>query len=131
MVQCYCVFSAKNNSRRRVIIQDSNKTMEIKMWYKPQRSLKPSSQDADELLILDVGPNIRAADQKFVNCYRLNKTAAEIWGLCDGKHDVNSLVSIISTKYGIDAKEVKVDVIELLSELARQGFLEVNHEPFF
>lgn len=113
------------------MIRDQSKIIEIEMWYKPQRSLRPCSRDADELLILDVGPSVRAADQKIVNCYRLNKTAAEIWELCDGKHDVYSLVSIISKKYGIEAHDARVDVIELLRGLAKQGFLEVNHESFF
>lgn len=105
--------------------------VEIKMWYKPKRSLRPCSRDNDEIVIYDVGPSVRAADQKFINCYRLNKTAAEIWELCDGKHEVNKLVSIISKKYGIEIHQATLDVIELLCGLAKQGFLEVNHESFF
>ena len=113
------------------MFQELSGTVEIEMWYKPQRSLRPCSRDANELLILDVGPNVRATDREVVNCFRLNKTAAEIWTLCDGKHDVATMVSVISQKYGIDAQEARLDITELLRGLAEQGFLELNHESFF
>jgi pyrroloquinoline quinone biosynthesis protein D len=52
---------------------------------------------------------------------RLNTTAAEVLGLCDGERSVDDIVATLSARYG-DA-DVTDDVRELLDGLGRRGLV--------
>jgi pyrroloquinoline quinone biosynthesis protein D len=52
---------------------------------------------------------------------RLNPTAAEVLGLCDGERSVDEIVGVLSARY--DGADVSDDVRELVDALAQRGLL--------
>jgi pyrroloquinoline quinone biosynthesis protein D len=50
-------------------------------------------------------------------------TAAEIVGLADGKASVAEIVDRLAVKYAAPREEIAGDVIEMLQDLADQGYL--------
>ena len=51
----------------------------------------------------------------------LNPTAAEILGLCDGRHTVDEIVAALRGKY--ESEDITADVRELLAGLAAKGLV--------
>lgn len=60
-------------------------------------------------------------DNKTMNV--LNGVASRIWDLLDGKHDLNNIISIISSEYKTDREIVVKDINEFIRDLDVQGFL--------
>jgi pyrroloquinoline quinone biosynthesis protein D len=52
---------------------------------------------------------------------RLNATAAEVLGLCDGERSVDDIVATLSARYA--AADVTDDVRELLDALGQRGLV--------
>ena len=52
---------------------------------------------------------------------RLNPTAAEVLGLCDGERSLDDIVGALSTRYG--GAEVREDVLELVNGMAQRGLV--------
>jgi pyrroloquinoline quinone biosynthesis protein D len=52
---------------------------------------------------------------------RLNPTAAEVLGLCDGERSVDDIAAMLSARYG--GADVTDDVRELLDGLGRRGLV--------
>jgi pyrroloquinoline quinone biosynthesis protein D len=52
---------------------------------------------------------------------RLNPTAAEVLGLCDGKRSLDDIVGALSTRYaGADLRD---DVVELVDAMTQKGLV--------
>ena len=52
---------------------------------------------------------------------RLNPTAAEVLGLCDGERSLDDIAGVLSARYaGADVRE---DVVELVDAMAQKGLL--------
>jgi pyrroloquinoline quinone biosynthesis protein D len=52
---------------------------------------------------------------------RLNPTAAEVLGLCDGERSLDDIVGALSARY--DGADVRDDVVELVDAMAQKGLL--------
>ena len=52
---------------------------------------------------------------------RLNPTAAEVLGLCDGERSLDDIAAEISARY--DGADVRDDVVELVDALAQKGLV--------
>ena len=52
---------------------------------------------------------------------RLNPTAAEVLGLCDGRRSLDDIAGALSARY--DGADVRDDVRELLDALAQRGLV--------
>jgi pyrroloquinoline quinone biosynthesis protein D len=52
---------------------------------------------------------------------RLNPTAAEVLGLCDGERSLDDIVGAVSARY--DGAEVRDDVLELIDAMAQKGLV--------
>ena len=55
---------------------------------------------------------------------RLNPTAAEVLGLCDGERSLDDIAGALSARY--EGADVSDDVRELVEEMAQQGLVEVD-----
>lgn len=53
----------------------------------------------------------------------LNRTAAAVWSELDGEHDVQAIISDLSTAAGVDRERVREDVVQLLDQLRRSDLL--------
>jgi pyrroloquinoline quinone biosynthesis protein D len=52
---------------------------------------------------------------------RLNPTAAEVLGLCDGERSLDDIVSALSARY--QGADVRDDVVELVDAMAQKGLV--------
>ncbi len=52
---------------------------------------------------------------------RLNPTAAEVLGLCDGERSLDDIVGAVSARY--DGADVRDDVLELVDAMAQRGLV--------
>ena len=52
---------------------------------------------------------------------RLNPTAAEVLGLCDGERSVDDIAGVLSDRY--DGADVRDDVLELVDAMAQKGLV--------
>ena len=52
---------------------------------------------------------------------RLNPTAAEVLGLCDGKRSLDDIVGELSARY--DGADVREDVREMVDAMAQRGLV--------
>jgi pyrroloquinoline quinone biosynthesis protein D len=52
---------------------------------------------------------------------RLNPTAAEVLGLCDGERSLDDIVGVLSARY--DGADVRADVHELVDAMAQRGLV--------
>jgi pyrroloquinoline quinone biosynthesis protein D len=52
---------------------------------------------------------------------RLNPTAAEVLGLCDGERTLDDIVGALSTRY--EGADVRDDVVELVDAMAQRGLV--------
>ncbi len=53
-----------------------------------------------------------------------DETAAEIVGMTDGQATVAEIVDRLAVKYNAPRDEIAVDVLEMLQDLADQGYLK-------
>jgi pyrroloquinoline quinone biosynthesis protein D len=52
---------------------------------------------------------------------RLNPTAAEVLGLCDGERSLDDIVGALAARY--DGADVRADVLELVDAMAQRGLV--------
>jgi pyrroloquinoline quinone biosynthesis protein D len=52
---------------------------------------------------------------------RLNPTAADVLGLCDGERSVDDIAGVLSARY--DGADVRDDVAELVDAMAQKGLV--------
>jgi pyrroloquinoline quinone biosynthesis protein D len=52
---------------------------------------------------------------------RLNPTAAEVLGLCDGERSVDDIAGVLSERY--DGADLRDDVVELVDAMAQKGLV--------
>ena len=52
---------------------------------------------------------------------RLNPTAAEVLGLCDGERSLDDIVGALSARY--EGADVRDDVLELVDAMAQRGLV--------
>ena len=52
---------------------------------------------------------------------RLNATAAEVLGLCDGERSLDDIVGAVSARY--EGADVRDDVLELVDAMAQRGLV--------
>ena len=54
----------------------------------------------------------------------LNKVAASIWGIIDGKKTVGEIIAEIRKEYEVDKQSAESDVISFLDKLSEKGVVE-------
>ena len=64
-------------------------------------------------------------DLKSRQTYKMNKTALEIWSLCNGSHSIDHIIKTIVDKFGVDETEARTDVEEFVSKLSSLGLIEI------
>jgi hypothetical protein len=53
----------------------------------------------------------------------LNRTATDVWLLCDGEHDLPEVVALLGTAYGVSAESIAAEVGTVVDELLDEGFV--------
>jgi len=74
-----------------------------------------SSQTLDDELIL--------YDPDLGRAHVLNRTAAQVWSLCDGTRSVEAIARQLATAHGIELEQALVDVRDLVDDFGRADLL--------
>jgi hypothetical protein len=61
--------------------------------------------------------------------YVVNATARDVWNLCDGKHDLEKIVSKVYEEYDVEMNVLERDVRKIISDLEKVGLLSCSREP--
>lgn len=61
---------------------------------------------------------------KGLDAYELEGVGARVWTLCDGSHDVDQIVDIISSEYKVERGVALNDVTAFTVSLQKAGLLE-------
>jgi hypothetical protein len=76
----------------------------------------------ESLVVQDLPDEILICDTDTYRAFSLNKTAAEVWRLCDGKTDAWQIAKLLSKKLGSPVDE---DVVWLaLDQLSKEKLLQ-------
>lgn len=63
------------------------------------------------------------------NVYRLNRTAGEIFLMCDGERATQDIINEIIEKYEGDPQHIKDAVINVLEDLIQRGMVQIVDKP--
>ena len=85
------------------------------MLHQPAPAPDIIEEDLDDEVCL-----YRPADDEVVV---LNRTAADVWRLADGRVSLDQIVERLALGYGVDASRIEQDVQEVTANLADRGFL--------
>ena len=55
-----------------------------------------------------------------------NKTAMDIWILCDGHNEIENMIDKLEARYSISRKELRADIIEAINTFEKLQLLEKN-----
>ena len=58
----------------------------------------------------------------------LNRTATEIWELCDGTTSVGAIARILGQRYGVDEAYLLSDVTTAVATLRARGLVDVSRD---
>ncbi len=58
----------------------------------------------------------------------LNGTAIRVWELCDGKRTARAVAGQVALEFKVDARQVLVDTLRFLTDLARLGLIDELQE---
>ncbi len=53
----------------------------------------------------------------------LDEIGSLVWGLCDGKNTVDTVISALRKEYKLDQKEAEVSTLTYLKQLAEKGLI--------
>lgn len=56
----------------------------------------------------------------------LNRTATEIWELCDGTNTVGAIARALGQRYGVDEAHLLADVTAAVTTLLTRGLVDVS-----
>lgn len=56
----------------------------------------------------------------------LNRTATEIWDLCDGTKSIGAIARVLSQRYGVDQVYLLSDVTTAVATLRARGLVDVS-----
>ena len=72
---------------------------------------------AGETIVVPVRSNVGDLD----SIYTLNEVGTAIWGLIDGRKDVQKIIEKICSEYEISAEEAEQDIFEFIEQLKEIG----------
>lgn len=81
---------------------------------------------SENLVVQELSDELLICDTKTYRAFCLNKTAAEVWKLCDGKNDVKEIAKHVSKTLGIIVSEEFVWLA--LDKLSKDNLLEKTLE---
>lgn len=68
-------------------------------------------------------------DTKKGTYHKLNKTAAIIWGACNGINSINKISFMIATLYDIHIAKARKDVSSIVGSLEKRGLIKLYKSP--
>ena len=75
-----------------------------------------------------IGDEIVVLKDDGLSTHVLNKTAAIIWEMCDGKCGIDEITTRLCERFDVSFKEARVDVREIIEKLIQLGIMNQIEE---
>lgn len=85
--------------------------------------LESRPQRRDEILTQEIAGTVVLLSLAYGHYYALDDVGARVWGLCDGRHTVAQMATLIGQEYEAPAETIQADVLELLGDLAHDQLI--------
>jgi uncharacterized protein YaiI (UPF0178 family) len=80
-------------------------------------------KQAEDVIWRRIGDDIVIIKDDGLSTHILNKTAALIWELCDGKHSSDEIAANLCERYDVSLEEARTDTGEIIEGLTKAGLL--------
>ena len=78
----------------------------------------------DSVIWRRIGDDIVVITDDGLSTHILNKTAAFVWELCDGKNGIDEIVTHLLERFDVSEGEAKADVTEIIDKLLQLEILK-------
>ena len=78
----------------------------------------------DEVIWRRIGDTIVVIKEDGLSSHTLNKTAAFIWELCDGKLEINEIAVKLHERFDVSLEDALSDVYSTIGELTMAGIVK-------
>ena len=92
--------------------------MKIEASFRPTRASGARGQTHD------LGDELLAYDRELGQVHVLNRTAREIYSLCDGTRTAEEMAGVIARQYDVDAETSLRDLLATLERLVQLGLID-------
>ena len=79
---------------------------------------------AKDIIWRRIGDDVVVIKDDGLATHILNKTAALIWELCDGKRGINEIASVLCERYNVSPEEARLDTKETIENLTKVGIVK-------
>jgi len=83
---------------------------------------------AEDIISRRVGDDVVVIKDEGQALYILNKTAAFIWDLVDGKSGIDDIVGKLCERFEVTPEEAREDVKKIIKVLTKMGIITYNKE---
>jgi hypothetical protein len=73
-----------------------------------------------------IGDDVVVIKDDGLSTHVLNKTAAQVWDLCDGTHDIDEIVTILCERFEVTIDQARTDVSEIMEKMLQVNILINN-----
>jgi hypothetical protein len=81
-------------------------------------------KQAEDIIWRRIGDDIVIIKDDGLSTHILNKTAAFIWELCDGKRNIDEIVASLCERYDVLLEEARADTREIIEDLTKAGVIK-------
>jgi hypothetical protein len=79
---------------------------------------------AEDIIWRRIGDDIVVIKDDGLSTHILNKTAAIIWEMCDGKRGIDEIVASLCERFDVSAEEARADTRETIENLTKAGIIK-------
>lgn len=84
----------------------------------------PVGSPAAHVIETEVGGDLGLYDARQERVLILNRTASDVWLLCDGHHTPEEIARVLARVYNVSPGEIRDDVDRTLTRFRTEGFLQ-------
>ncbi|MBN1191426.1 MAG: PqqD family protein [Dehalococcoidales bacterium] len=78
----------------------------------------------EDLIWRRIGDEVVIITSDGLSTHILNKTAARIWELCDGSHDVPDIADSLCQQFEVLTDQARTDVVHVIEQLLHLGLIK-------
>lgn len=78
---------------------------------------------AKDIISRRIGDNVVVIKDNGRSTHVLNKTAAFIWGMCDGTYGIDEIATHLNERFDVSLEEARLDVGEIIKKLTQAGIM--------
>lgn len=83
---------------------------------------------ADDIVWREIGEEIAVIEEDGVSVHILNKTAANIWKMCNGDYEIDEITTALCERFDVSPEEARTDILDTIEQLGSIGLLSPSRE---